>query len=156
MSAASHATHESDHAHGHGEHHSPAHYKKIWATLLVLLVISVLGPELGVKVVTLLTAFGIAFVKAYLVIKHFMHIDEELPVVRYILVVGVALMGMMFAAVSVDVMNHDGARWSNEAAKRAVVEGMLKGDTSGHHEAAGAGAAGHPATPGAGAAPAGH
>lgn len=137
MSAASHATHD-DHAHGHahGEHHTPAHYKKIWGVLLVLLVISVLGPEVGIKAVTLITAFGIAFVKAYLVIKHFMHLDEELPVVRYILIVGLALMGMMFAAVSVDVMNHDGARWSNEAAKRAVVEGMIKGDTSGHHDAA--------------------
>ena len=135
-------------AHHEHSNHTPAHYRKVWLILLALLVVSVVGPMAEIKIITLLTAFGIAGVKAFLVIKHFMHLDEELPVVRYILIVGLALMLMMFAAVGIDVMNHDGARWSNVAAKRAVVEGMLAGDTSGHHEGGAAVHAGATAAPG--------
>ena len=38
-------------------HHT--NYTKIWAILVVLLAISVLGPMLEIQVVTLVTAFGI-------------------------------------------------------------------------------------------------
>ena len=47
------------------EHHEHPNYVRIWAILLVLLIISVLGPMLEIRVVTLFTAFGIAIVKAY-------------------------------------------------------------------------------------------
>ena len=51
------------HGAGHDEHagHHP-NYKKIYFTLLILLVISVAGPFFGHVVVTLITAFGIALV----------------------------------------------------------------------------------------------
>ena len=65
--------------------HGPSHYIKIWKILLVLLVISVLGPELEIKIVTLITAFGIAVVKAYMVAKYFMHVNIERKYVHYIL-----------------------------------------------------------------------
>lgn len=158
-------SHHGDHGHGHsaghahhGEHHTPAHYKKIWALLCVLLVVSVLGPELEIQVVTLVTAFGIAGVKAYMVIKHFMHLDEEPPVIWYILITGIAFMFMMFAALSVDIMNHDGARWTNVAAKTEIQRGMAYGDPADHHADHGAEpGAGHTTPPAAdhGAAPAG-
>ena len=70
---------ESKHAdaqHGSGHHRN---YVKIWAILLGLLIISVLGPMLGIRLVTIITAFGIALVKAYLVAKNFMHLDVEKP-----------------------------------------------------------------------------
>ena len=54
-----------------GAHHEHPNYVKIWAILVVLLVISVLGPTLEIRVVTLITAFGIAIVKAYLVAVNF-------------------------------------------------------------------------------------
>ena len=38
------------------------HYIKIYVALLILMGISLIGPEFGIKPVTLLTAFGIAFV----------------------------------------------------------------------------------------------
>jgi len=38
----------------------------------------------GIKVVTLITAFGIALVKAYLVAKNFMHINVERRFIPYI------------------------------------------------------------------------
>ena len=46
--------------------------------------VSVAGPMLGVKWLTLITAFGIAIVKAYLVAKNFMHVNVEQRFVAYI------------------------------------------------------------------------
>lgn len=148
-----HAATAHDHGHEHDGSHSPKHYVRIWMVLLVLLVVSVLGPELGIPAVTLVTAFGIAFVKAWLVIKHFMHMDAELPFVRYVLVTSLLFMLMFFAAVSVDVLNHDGARWTNVAAKSAIAAGLEAGAHAADH---GAAAGDHAAPAEAGAPAAGH
>jgi caa(3)-type oxidase subunit IV len=101
-------------------------YVKIWAILVALLVVSVLGPTLGIKIVTLITAFGIALVKAYLVAKNFMHLDVEKRIVWYILATCLVFMVLFFAAVSPDVMKHEGTRWSNEAAAAAVESGLAE------------------------------
>lgn len=102
-------------------HHT--NYVKIWAILLGLLVVSVLGPFLEIRAVTLVTAFGIAIVKAYLVAKHFMHIGLERRFVVYLLVAMLALMLIMMGGVSPDVLKHDGVRWENVEAKAAVERG---------------------------------
>ncbi len=100
-----------DHAeHGHEDH--AKHYIKIWAILLVLLCISVAGPELEVQIVTLVTAFGIAFVKAYLVMKEFMHLNVEKPVVHWFLATACVFMVLFFAGVAPDVMKHEGSNWT--------------------------------------------
>ena len=54
----------SDHAHDAPaeEHHHP-NYVKVWAILTALLVVSVTGPMLGIRTVTLIAAFGIALVR---------------------------------------------------------------------------------------------
>lgn len=126
-----------DHANHHGEgaaaHHDEKHYVKIWAILLVLLVVSIIGPELGNFYVMIITAFGIAFVKAYLVAKHFMHLDVEKPIVHYALVACLAFMVLFFAAISPDVMNHEGRRWVNVAAKAEVDRKMALGATGAEH-----------------------
>jgi len=75
----------------HAEH-PPTNYIKIWAILVALLVVSVIGPMFGIKVVTLLTAFGIAVVKAYLVAKNFMHINLEPKFVTYFVVTALVFM----------------------------------------------------------------
>jgi len=103
--------------------HSHPSYVKIWGILVALLVVSVCGPMLGIKVVTLITAFGIAVVKAYLVTKHFMHIDVQPRYVAYLLLSMVAFMVVLFAGVAPDVMRHDGLRWTNVAAKAEVARG---------------------------------
>jgi caa(3)-type oxidase subunit IV len=132
-------------AHGHHEHiHPPSHYVKIWGVLCVLLVVSVVGPFVGdllrsttptgAVVLTLVTAFGIAFVKAGMVIKYFMHLDNEKPVVWYILITALVFMVLFFAAVSPDVMNHHGSRWVNVSAEAEVQRGLAEG--SGHHDGA--------------------
>ncbi len=102
----------------------PAHYVKVWAVLVVLLVISVVGPLLGIPILTLLTAFGIAAVKAFLVAKHFMHLDVEKTIVKWILATSVVLMAVLFAGVSPDVMKHEGTNWDNAAAQAAVERGI--------------------------------
>lgn len=105
-------------------HHHP-NYVKIWAILLVLLTISVCGPMLGIKLVTLLTAFGIAIVKAYLVAKNFMHLNIERKIVLYALGACLALVALFYAGVAPDVMHHDGERWTNTSAKSAVRAGLV-------------------------------
>lgn len=119
--------------HGDGHAHGPSHYVRIWAILLVLLVISVVGPMAEIPVLTLITAFGVACVKAVLVMKYFMHIDQELKLVWYILAGSVVLMVLYFFGVAADVMNHEGTRWTNVAAQAEVQRGMEAGASGAHH-----------------------
>ena len=95
-------------AHDHAHHRN---YVKIWAILLVLLAVSVVGPMTGIRVVMLITAFGVALVKAYIVAKNFMHLDIEKPIVHWVLGVALVLMVLMFAGVAPDVMKQDGTHW---------------------------------------------
>jgi caa(3)-type oxidase subunit IV len=92
----------------HGPHRN---YVKIWAILLGLLIISVTGPMLGIRLLTLITAFGIALVKAYMVAKNFMHLDVEKPFVHWMLVAVLALMVLLWAGVAPDVQKHEGQFW---------------------------------------------
>lgn len=101
-------------AHHHESHAS--HYIKIWGILLALLVVSVVGPMFGIKAVTLITAFGIAGVKAYMVAKNFMHINMEPKYIGYLVVVCVGFMVLFFFGVAPDVMKHEGHNWKNVAA----------------------------------------
>ena len=106
------------HDHGHGGGHE-AHYVRIWAILLVLLVVSVAGPFVGSALhmhwITLLAAFGIAAVKAWMVVKNFMHINVEKPIIRWIMVTGVALMVLMYGALAPDVQKGEGQNWKKDA-----------------------------------------
>jgi len=101
----------SEHAE-HAEHAGhDTNYVKIWAILLCLLVVSILGPFLGIKIVTLFTAFGIAIVKAYLVAKNFMHLNLEPRYVVYLLTTMLIFMLLFFAGVAPDVMKDEGSNW---------------------------------------------
>ena len=128
----------------HGGGHGHTNYVKIWGILCVLLVISVAGPFLGIRLVTLITAFGIAIVKAYMVARYFMHINLEKKYVAYLVGSMVVLMVLMVGAVSPDVMKHEGANWHNKAAADWVDKGLTEapaeegegGHTAGAHEGA--------------------
>lgn len=91
--------------------HSEQHYVRVWALLCGLLVVSVVGPMIGIQLLTLITAFGIAIVKAYLVAKNFMHVNIEGRWVVYLLIGMVAFMVVLFWGVAPDVMEHSGHRW---------------------------------------------
>lgn len=138
-------------------HDHSKHYIKIWAILFVLFLVSVFGTLTPWFVVTIAIGFGIALVKAYLVVKHFMHINIEKPVVHYALLAGLGLMVLFFAAVSPDVLNHNGSRWVNVAAKEETArrEAAHAAGESGHGAPHGEAAPAGEAAPHGDAAPAG-
>jgi caa(3)-type oxidase subunit IV len=103
------------HAPGAGEHGPHRNYVKIWLVLVCLLVVSVVGPMAGIRVVTLAAAFGVALVKAYMVAKNFMHLDVEKPIVHWILVVALALMVLLYGALAPDVQKSAGQGWKKDA-----------------------------------------
>jgi caa(3)-type oxidase subunit IV len=108
------------------EHH--INYKKIYFILLGLLVLSILGPEIGIKWVTIITAFGIALVKADLVVQNFMHLRSEKRIMKWMLATSLILMALFVAGVSPDVLRHEGTNWVNVAALDAVERGIDSGD----------------------------
>jgi caa(3)-type oxidase subunit IV len=95
--------------------HHP-NYVKIWAILVVLLIVSVFGSMVHIRGVMLLAAFGVAFVKAYLVAKNFMHVNVEKRWVPYLLIMCLLFIGVLFAGVAPDVMKHSGRNWTNPSA----------------------------------------
>jgi len=105
-----------------GHIHHP-NYVQIWAVLVVLAVISVLGTFTGIRWLIVLLAFGIAVVKAYLVAKNFMHVTIEQRFVPYLLIICLAFVAVLFAGVAPDVMKHRGLFWENRAAQQAVEAG---------------------------------
>ena len=115
------------------EDHEQAHYVRIWAILVVLLIISVLGPIVAPHVafgflkawmITLMTAFGIAVVKAYMVAANFMHLNIEKRYISYLLATMLMFMLLFFAGVAPDVMKHQGQNWDNVAAKDEIERGL--------------------------------
>jgi len=63
----------------------------------------------------LITAFGVALVKAYMVAKNFMHLDIEKPIVHWILLVALALMVLLYGALAPDVQKGEGSGWKKDA-----------------------------------------
>ena len=114
----------SEQAHGH------TNYVKIWAWLLVLLAISVAGPFLEIQAVTLITAFGIAIVKAYMVARFFMHVTVQKKFVTYMLLTCLVFMALFFAGVAPDVMKAEGDNWYKPDAQWQFEPAASSGD---HH-----------------------
>lgn len=118
--------HSDEHGHDDGHHDVP--YFKIYVALIILFLISVAGPEVGeatgLRWITLITAFGIALVKARLVINNFMHLKWEKRLMKWMLTASLIMLGIMMAGVAPDVMNHEGNNWVNLAAQAAVERGL--------------------------------
>jgi len=113
----------------HAEH-DDSHYIKVWAILLVLLLISFVGPMVGIQWLTLATAFGIAIVKAYLVAVNFMHINATPRFVVYLVATTLVFMLLFFAGTAPDVMKHSGTNWIKPdwvEAERAYEAGEVSG-----------------------------
>ena len=128
---AHHTPHDEDPAYEEHTHHG--NYVRVWAILLGLLVVSVIGPMFGVKAVTLVTAFGIAVVKAYLVAKNFMHINVARRYVAYLMITCLVFMFLFFAGVAPDVMKSEGTQWVKPAWKAAHAGADAHPDAGGHH-----------------------
>ncbi len=124
------------------------HYVRIYLILMVLLAVSIIGPTFEILIVTLITAFGVAVVKAWLVIKHFMHLTIERVVPKLFLAASVLLMALLWAGVAPDVQLHEGRNWENVAAREAIERGIASpegyGEEGDHTEATDHDAAGAP------------
>ncbi len=108
--------HAAAEAHPQAETHTHhPNYVRVWSILCALLVVSVTGPMLGIRVVTLIAAFGIALVKAYLVAKNFMHLNVEKPIVHWLLGAVLILMVLLYAGVAPDVQKSAGMSWQKSA-----------------------------------------
>ena len=124
--------------HGDGHH---TNYVKTYLILLVLFAISVAGPEIApafggaATIVVLITAFGIAFVKAYLVCRDFMHLTVEKPIAQWFLVTCLVFMLLFFAGVAPDVMKDDGSNWvkTTEIEWHETSEAYRAKHGEGHH-----------------------
>jgi caa(3)-type oxidase subunit IV len=104
-------SHDQGHDAAHGEHTHHVNYWNVYWILLALLAVSIAGPFIGIKVITLITAFGIAIVKAYLVAKNFMHINIAARYVAYLMVTMLVFMLLFFAGTAPDVMKPAGRNW---------------------------------------------
>jgi caa(3)-type oxidase subunit IV len=126
--------HDEDPAYEEHGHH--VNYWRIWVILVALLVVSVIGPMVGIQIVTLITAFGIAVVKAYLVAKNFMHIDIAPRYVTYLVTTMLVFMLLFFAGTSPDVMKLEGRNWEKPAwieANQKEAAAHAEGHAEGHH-----------------------
>lgn len=116
--------------------HKHPSYFKIYILLLVLFIISVAGPEVAEMlhlegpprlILVLVTAFGIALVKAYYVCCYFMHLKFEKIYAPYILLTCAALLFVFFFGTATDAMKAEGHHW-----KKTYVEEIREADAHGH------------------------
>jgi caa(3)-type oxidase subunit IV len=119
--------HDAEHADEHEKH-----YKKIYGILVILMIVTVVGPELGIQWLTLITAFGIAVVKAYLVCKNFMHLNVQPRYVIYMLSTALVFMLLFYAGTAGDVQKHSGDNWFKTPVP-AQPATSLGDDHEGHH-----------------------
>jgi caa(3)-type oxidase subunit IV len=99
--------------------HHP-NYIKIWAILVVLLIVSVAGSISHIREVVLIAAFGVALVKAYLVAKNFMHVNVEKRWVPYLMIMCLLFVAILFAGVAPDVMKHSGLHWTKNPSEQSA------------------------------------
>ena len=108
------------------EAYAHPNYVKIWFWLVVLLLISVAGPMLEIPALTIITAFGIAVIKAFLVAANFMHLKFEKQIISFLLILALCLLGVFFFGVAPDIMMTDGDQWIDCIADKSCVEQRLR------------------------------
>jgi len=104
------------------DHVQHPNYLKIWAVLIGLVVVSVVGSLVGIRAVTLITAFGVACIQAYVVAKKCMRIDATRRFVPYIVATVLVFMLLFFAGAAPDVMKAEGVNWVKPAWQDTAVE----------------------------------
>lgn len=109
------------------EHHH-VNYMKIYWILMAMFIVSVVGPEVTEnKALILLSAFGIAIVKAIIVAGWFMHLAWEKKIIWYAVCTSLAFMFLFVFAVSPDILKESGHNWKSNIVVKAE-DGM-----PGHH-----------------------
>ena len=121
----------------HAAHDGPSYFKT-YIILLVLMFMSLAGSEIGAStgllVITLISAFGIAVVKAYLVASRFMHLNIEKRYIVYMLTTCLAFMALFYAAIAPDIQRNTGTNWTKPAwiEREAAWDAGEWKDESGH------------------------
>ncbi len=105
--------------------HSHPNYIKIWYLLLILLVVSTVGPMFEIPIVTLITAFGIAVLKSYMVASYFMHLKFEKKIIWLLLLISIVLLGVFFFGVGSDIMMTQGDQWIDCIEDKSCIEQRL-------------------------------
>ena len=105
--------------------HEHPNYVLIWYWLLALLAISVAGPMLEIPALTIITAFGIAVVKSFLVAANFMHLKFERKIIWFLLIMSICLLGVFFFGTAPDLMMTEGDQWIDCIAEKSCVEQRL-------------------------------
>ena len=96
-------------------HHHP-NYTKIYYWLVALALVSFVGPEVTEhRGIILFSAFGIAVIKAWLVVVNFMHLTIAPRYITYMMATTLIFVFLFFAAVAPDVMKDYGANWKKIA-----------------------------------------
>jgi caa(3)-type oxidase subunit IV len=113
---------------GHAEH-GYGYYVKIWAILMVLLIISIIGPTLEILVVTLITAFGVALVKALMVAAYFMHLNIEKKYIWLLLIGALLFLAALYIGLAPDIQNTTGVNWKRCNAYSDAARARLAAET---------------------------
>jgi caa(3)-type oxidase subunit IV len=101
-------------------HHPASYYIRIYWILAVLLVVSIAGPLTAhhfgsaAHTIVLVTGFGIAFVKAYMVAAKFMHLNVERRMIWWLLITSLAVCLVLFFGLAPDIKNGNGHHWVND------------------------------------------
>lgn len=95
------------HGHGHGGQHVPhitpfATYMKVFWTLIALTVVTVAAARVDFGFLNSVVAFGIASVKAFLVLAYFMHLKYENMLNRVIIASAVFFLIVLYFFATVD------------------------------------------------------
>ena len=118
--------------------HGYNYYVKIWVYLMILLVISIVGPAFEIMWLTLITAFGVAAVKALMVASWFMHLNTEKRYIWLLLISALIFLFGLYVGVAPDIQNNDGASWTRcgaySDANKAKIEEEVAA-TAKHHPA---------------------
>jgi caa(3)-type oxidase subunit IV len=103
-----------------GARHAHPNYHKVYYILLALLGVSIVGPMVGNLWILLITAFGVAIVKACMVGAYFMHLKFEKRYIVYLLLVCALCLFILYAGVAPDVRKSSGLNWHANAAAPAA------------------------------------
>ena len=68
---------------------------------------------IGIRWLTLITAFGIAIVKATIVAAYFMHLNVERKLIWYMLLGMLLMVALFYAGTMVDISRPSGTNWMN-------------------------------------------
>lgn len=110
--------------------HSTSSYTKIYIVLVVLFIISYVVPEVSSnQAAILISAFGIAVVKALVVAAYFMHLNTERKFVWYMLITTLSFMYLFYIALAPDIMKKEGHNWKSNIVVE-VPEDTHHGDDS--------------------------